>query len=117
MQMNSETFRELFLKEHSFQSNLSEADALECVVQFAMVAAVGFVVVAGFTHETVPDGMKGVQVLFPDYEILNKVVHADMRTVEQRLVETGGWSKATIERGNFYNGSFKGRCYRLQLIY
>lgn len=117
MKMNSAIFRELFLKQHSFRSELSEADALECVVQFAILASIGFPVIAGFTHETVEDGEKGVQVLFPDFEMLSKVSHEDMRIVEQRIAEEQEWSQVSIERGAFYNGGFKGRCYRLKLLY
>lgn len=117
MIMNSTTFRELVLKQHSFRSELSEADALDCVVQFAILAASGFPVIAGFTHEEVKDGERGIQVLFPDFEILSKVTHEDMRIIEQRLITEQKWSQASIERGTFYNGGFKGRCYRLKLLY
>lgn len=117
MKMNSAIFRELVLKENSFRSELSEADTLDCVVQFAILAASGFPVIAGFTHEEVEDGEKGIQVLFPDFEILSNVSHDDMRIVEQRIKDEQKWSQASIERGNFYNGGFKGRCYRLKLLY
>lgn len=117
MKMNSATFRELVLAQHGFRTELTETDALDCVVQFAIFAATGIPVIAGFTLEEVADGEKGAQVLFPDFEILKNVSQADMRVVEQRVMEEQEWSHVTLERGNFYNGGFKGRCYRLKLLY
>lgn len=116
MKIDSTVIRELVLKQHEFRSELSNADALLCVSQFAALAATGFPVVAGFTMEEVPDGQKGIQVVFPDYGILSQVTKEDMREVEKRLVADYDWGSAAIERGSFYNG-FKGRSFRLILLY
>jgi len=115
MQIDSGVFRELVLKQHDFRSELSEADTLYCVVQFAVLAGVGFPVVAGVTHETLPDGKRGMQILVPDFKILSKVTHEDMREVEKRLVLTHGWKTASIERGTFYSAGFHGTSYRIAL--
>lgn len=112
---DAKVIKELVIKAHEFQSELSEADTLHCVIQFATLAASGFPLVAGFTLE-VPEE-KGIQVVFPAYDILSKVTDEDIADVEKRYRRKNGWKSAKITRGQFFGKGFNGDSYRVTLVY